>query len=80
MVRQRGEGAEPVVNARISANLARLGGMIAVADTRGHRRQSGRSRILACSGLAALSYGQGRTAERRKGGSRDRGPEGSSSA
>ena len=35
MVRQRGEGAEPVVNTGISANLARLGGMIAVADTRG---------------------------------------------
>ena len=37
MVRQRGEGAEPVVNAGISANPTDSEEMIAVADTREHR-------------------------------------------
>ena len=40
MVQQRGEGAEPPVGMLGS----RLGGMIAVAETREHRLQNGRSR------------------------------------
>ena len=37
MVRQRGEGVEPVVNAWISANPTNSEEIIAVADSREHR-------------------------------------------
>jgi hypothetical protein len=47
MVRQRGGGLEPVFMLVSQPNATWLGGMIAVADTREHRIQSGRSGILA---------------------------------
>jgi hypothetical protein len=79
IVRQRGERAEPVVNAWISANRTdseelspsqTLKSIESRVGDRGFWLQTSYT-------LAALSYGE---AERLKGGSRDPGREGSSSA
>ena len=79
MVRQRGEGAEPMVYARILANLtdSEEGSPSQTLESIDSRVGDQGFWLQTSCALAALSYGE---AERLRGGSRDPGWEGASSA